>query len=78
MLADVRDRKREQAAHELTETIKQHRPLKKSSTEILCHSVCVVHVVWLGRSFSVRKYLFSKKKKELKPTCLGADIKDLI
>ena len=28
MLADVRDRKRKQATHELMETVKQHRPLK--------------------------------------------------
>ena len=54
VLLDVRAGKRKQA------TTKK----KKSLTEILCHGVCVVHVVQLGRSFSVCKNLEKKKRSE--------------
>ena len=53
------------------ESASKLQPKKKSSTEILCQGVSVVHVVWLGRSF------FCVQESKI-GSCLGADIKNLI
>ena len=63
MLADVRDRKRKQATHELMETVKQHRPLKNHGQRFFVMVFVLFTLSGLVEVFLCAKLFFEKKKR---------------